>query len=79
MKKLLALIIAAGPAVGVFAGEQDKFPNFKQLDVDQDGKISVTEATADQEFASLFDKLDTDRDGGISVEEYENLIKSQTM
>ncbi len=79
MKKLLALVIAAAPIVGVIAGEKSAIPAFKELDADQDGKISVTEATANQKFASLFKKLDVDQDGGINAAEYADLIKSQTM
>ncbi len=79
MKKLLALAIAAAPMAGALAGDQENLPKFKQLDVDRDGKISVTEATANEKFAALFEKLDINRDGGISAEEYADLFKPQTM
>ena len=44
--------------------------NFKSLDANKDGKISLKEAVKDKSLSGQFDVLDANRDGLISAEEY---------
>jgi len=73
MKKLIllsTLILASGVT---FAAEgNDKLA---QLDADQDGRISVTEASVDADVAALFSQLDANKDGYLSADELENGVK----
>jgi len=46
--------------------------DFKKLDTNTDGKISLKEAVKDKALASVFDMTDADHDGMVSAEEYVN-------
>ena len=50
--------------------KQGSADSFKTLDVDGDGKISKTEATANASIASNFASLDGDSDGFVSKSEF---------
>lgn len=45
-------------------------PEFKTLDVDADGKISLKEAIKDRALAAKFNVTDANSDGEITAEEY---------
>ncbi|WP_416307454.1 calmodulin [Neptunicella sp. SCSIO 80796] len=45
---------------------------FAELDVDQNGVLSVQEASADSTLAQKFTELDTNQDGELSEAEYNN-------
>jgi hypothetical protein len=44
--------------------------NFKALDANKDGKISLKEAVKDKALSGQFDTIDANHDGMISAEEY---------
>lgn len=44
--------------------------DFKKLDANTDGKISLKEAVKDKALANVFDMTDADHDGMISTDEY---------
>lgn len=44
--------------------------NFKSLDVDADGKITLKEAIKDMSLANQFNETDVNHDGVITVDEY---------
>lgn len=56
---------AAEPSANVPAGE-----DFKKLDVNQDGKVSLKEAVKDKTLAGVFDAVDANHDGVISTDEH---------
>jgi hypothetical protein len=43
---------------------------FKALDTDGDGKVSKSEAAANESFANSFDRLDGNSDGFVTKREY---------
>ncbi|WP_416307456.1 calmodulin [Neptunicella sp. SCSIO 80796] len=45
---------------------------FAELDVDQNGVLSMQEAAADSTLAEKFNELDTNQDGQLSEAEYNN-------
>jgi Ca2+-binding EF-hand superfamily protein len=45
-------------------------PTFESLDTDRDGKISVSEASANDALFVAFKNLDKDRDGTLTREEF---------
>jgi Ca2+-binding EF-hand superfamily protein len=73
MKKIVAiatgLVLASGIA---FAGEGEK-KTFNDLDENQDGVITQSEASADQELVSEFTTADTNQDGYLTPSEFEAL------
>jgi Ca2+-binding EF-hand superfamily protein len=50
---------------------------FQTLDADGDGKISKSEAEANQGFANHFDKLDGNSDGFVSKREYQRNTRAK--
>jgi len=46
--------------------------DFKKLDANTDGKISLKEAVKDKSLANVFDMTDADHDGMVSADEYVN-------
>lgn len=52
--------------------------DFKKLDTNSDGKISLKEAVKDRSLANVFDVSDTDHDGMVSTEEYATYKSSQS-
>ncbi|WP_438862458.1 calmodulin [Neptunicella sp.] len=46
--------------------------SFAELDVDQNGALSMQEASADATLAQKFEELDTNQDGQLSEAEYNN-------
>jgi Ca2+-binding EF-hand superfamily protein len=49
---------------------------FAALDVDKDGKISPSEATADTQIADKFVAADKNQDGYLDTSEYQSIAKS---
>lgn len=45
-------------------------PSFQSLDKNEDGQISIQEATTHDELFVAFKKLDTNKDGSLSKEEF---------
>jgi hypothetical protein len=46
--------------------------DFKKLDANTDGKISLKEAVKDKDLVNVFNVTDTDQDGMLTTEEYVN-------
>ena len=46
--------------------------DFKKLDANKDGKVSLKEAVKDKTLAALFDATDANHDGMVSADEYAN-------
>ena len=67
MKKLIAASILIFTSVAALA----QIDILAALDVDQDGRISVQEATADKEISEAFSALDVDQDGYLTADELE--------
>jgi Ca2+-binding EF-hand superfamily protein len=76
MKYQVILACSALLATAAVAGDDDtrskegSADTFKTLDVDGDGKISKTEATANASIAGNFESLDSDSDGFVSKSEF---------
>ena len=51
--------------------------DFKKLDLNQDGKVSLKESVKDKVLSGNFDLVDADHDGAVSIEEYAS-YKSST-
>ena len=61
-------IKVAESAAAVAATPTDE--DFKKLDLNQDGKVSLKESVKDKVLASNFDLIDANHDGAISAEEH---------
>ena len=73
MNKLIllsTLILASGVT---FAAENND--KLAQLDADQDGLISVKEASIDADLVAMFAQLDANKDGYLSTSELESSDK----
>ena len=79
MKKLLALVVAAGMFMPVVVGAQEKKSpeeQFKAMDKNGDGKLSkeeyvgTTEGEKKTKKESRFAAMDKNNDGFLSLEEY---------
>jgi hypothetical protein len=66
----LALILIAAPALATI-------PVFAEIDTDEDGSISKSEAITAGISQRLFAKLDLDMDNKLSTDEYKVLTKDQ--
>ena len=53
--------------------------DFKKLDANADGKISLKEAVKDKALANVFDVADADHDGMVSTDEYMNYKSALSM
>lgn len=75
--KLLAIVtVSLIPLAGV-AAETDKTPpgrvvSFETLDTNQDGRISMPEASADAKLVESFSTADKNGDGYLDNQEYDN-------
>lgn len=73
MKKITAIVGGLALATGIaFAGEGQK-KSFNELDENQDGVITQSEASADQELVAQFSEADTNQDGYLTPSEFESL------
>jgi Ca2+-binding EF-hand superfamily protein len=74
MKKIIAiasgLVLASGVAL---AGGDEKKSTFNDLDQNQDGVITQSEAAADTHLVSAFTTADTNQDGYLTPSEFESL------
>ncbi|HZD53682.1 MAG TPA: hypothetical protein VE175_11590 [Woeseiaceae bacterium] len=75
MKKILA--IAAGLILAsalAFAHDEEKqMKSFNELDENQDGVITQTEASADQELVAQFQTADANQDGYLTPAEFDTI------
>lgn len=70
---IVAGVAATVMAVGAFAGEGMKSASsFESLDKNADGRISASEASADQGLASSFATADANADGGLTKAEFQS-------
>jgi Ca2+-binding EF-hand superfamily protein len=77
MKKILAIVGGLALASGIaFAGEGEK-KSFNDLDENQDGVITQSEAAAHQELVSQFTTVDTNQDGYLTPSEFD-AMESET-
>ena len=78
MKKLIAiagsLTLASGMAM---AGDDMSEKKFEDLDANQDGVITQSEASAHQDLVANFNSADTNADGYLTPSEYD-AIKDDT-
>lgn len=74
MKKFVAiaggLILASGLAV---AGGDKQAKSFNELDENQDGVITQTEASADQNLVAQFQTADANQDGYLTPAEFDTI------
>jgi Ca2+-binding EF-hand superfamily protein len=71
MKKIVAIVGGLALASGIaFAGEGEK-KSFNDLDENQDGVITQSEAAADQHLVSKFTTADTNQDGYLTPSEFD--------
>lgn len=71
MKKIVAVFFAlfVVSAANVWA-QEDVEAQFKALDADGSGTLSMEEAEADADLEAVFAELDTDGNGELSFEEF---------
>lgn len=78
MKKFIAVVggltLASGMAM---AGDMDKSKSFNELDENQDGVVTQTEASADQNLVAHFQTADANQDGYLTPAEFDS-IESET-
>jgi len=71
MKKITAIVGGLALASGLaFAGEGQK-SSFNDLDQNQDGVITQSEAAANQELVAQFSQADANQDGYLTPSEFE--------
>jgi Ca2+-binding EF-hand superfamily protein len=86
---LAATLIASVPLAG-FAAQDERTPDpstssssaaqsasFETLDANQDGRISMPEASADPRLVENFSTADKNGDGYLDAEEYRNSMRSR--
>jgi len=61
-RRMAALLLLAGLAFSEFAWADTDDPRFRQLDTDNDGFISLTEAAKDKALADVFAQFDANKD-----------------
>jgi Ca2+-binding EF-hand superfamily protein len=77
MKTRLMLLCAAVLLSSAALADDNKMDEkgsgdtFKALDTDGDGKVSKSEAAANEHFANSFDKLDGNSDGYVTKREWQ--------
>ena len=67
-----SLLLVSGMAI---AGDDMETKDFAQLDKDQDGQITVAEASADQFIMVNFKNADANLDGYLTEDEYDNYVE----
>lgn len=67
---LASTVLAAGTA---FAGDTDYEKSFDELDRDQDGVVTKTELSEDQELLAAFNLADADNDGLLTRIEFDSI------
>ena len=73
MKKIVAIVGGLALASGIaFAGDGEK-KGFNDLDENQDGVITQSEAAASPELVSKFTTADTNQDGYLTPSEFDSL------
>lgn len=77
MKKLMIGVLAAALAIQVSAQEATG-KSFDDLDIDNDGRISLAEAEKDADVARVFISADRNKDGYLSAAEFSDLGQSLT-
>ena len=71
MKHILLLSAISLMATSVSAGDAaNTSESFKQIDADQNGMISQTEAANNQALAPVFDQVDANHDGMLDSDEF---------
>lgn len=70
---LVLALIAPWPALAEALPPPDHAAEFRSLDVDTDGHVSLSEAAGNGEIVTRFDRADRDRDGRLSRKEYDAL------
>jgi Ca2+-binding EF-hand superfamily protein len=77
MKKLVAilggLVLASGAA---FAQDEGGTKSFEELDADQNGALTESEASADSTVAAVFSQADTNQDGYLTPTEFDAISGS---
>lgn len=68
MKKIIAISALILASTAVLAGDD----LMTKLDTDNDGRISVEEASADASLSATFTEHDTNKDGYLSASELED-------
>lgn len=64
-------------ACSAVSAEADKEEQFRKLDLNGDGAVSLAEAAGNAEVVTKFDKADRNKDGKLSRLEYDRLDKIQ--
>lgn len=73
MKKIIAIVGGLTIATGMaFAGEGQK-KSFNEIDQNQDGVVTQTEASENQDLVAKFSDADTNQDGYLTPSEYESI------
>ncbi len=71
MKHILQVTVLSVIATAACAGEADKTTSsFMQLDADQNGVISKSEAANSQSLTPVFEQADANKDGMLDVDEF---------
>ncbi|MEH6579173.1 MAG: EF-hand domain-containing protein [Amphritea sp.] len=71
--KTLSVIALTAVSTTAFAGEQ---PEFKAVDMDSDGYVSMEEAKSVPGLAEIFSIADVDNDGKLDEAEYSEVTQS---
>src|SRR5688572_3162919 len=77
MKAVIALWIAALVASAAHAADQSRRISFAELDLNRDGRVSVTEANASSKLNRAFPTVDRDRDDYVSEQEFQSWVQEQ--
>jgi Ca2+-binding EF-hand superfamily protein len=75
MKKFIAIVGGLTLASGMALAGDDKgqMKTFNELDENQDGVITQTEASADQELVAQFQTADANQDGYLTPAEFDTV------
>ncbi|HUD96015.1 MAG TPA: hypothetical protein VMO24_00630 [Woeseiaceae bacterium] len=73
MKKFVAIASSIVLASGIaFAGEGKDSKKFEDLDANQDGVITQSEAAAHQDLVAVFNEVDANADGYLTPSEFDS-------